>query len=46
MGQLPALHWTPIAIFLTTYLLIAVESHCAAYLDRTAAAFSGLSPWL
>jgi Na+/H+ antiporter NhaD/arsenite permease-like protein len=41
MADLPALHWTPIAIFLVTYLLIAVESHRAAYLDRTAAAFCG-----
>jgi Na+/H+ antiporter NhaD/arsenite permease-like protein len=41
MAHFPALHWTPIAIFIVTYLLIAVESHHAAYLDRTAAAFCG-----
>jgi hypothetical protein len=41
MAHFPALHWTPIAIFLVTYLLIAVEGNRAAYLDRTAAAFCG-----
>jgi Na+/H+ antiporter NhaD/arsenite permease-like protein len=35
------LHWLPIFIFLLTYLAIAVESHAASYLDRTAAAFCG-----
>src|SRR5579863_608278 len=41
MAHLPAFHWTPIAIFLVTYVLIAVESNRATYLDRTAAAFCG-----
>ena len=41
MAHLSALHWAPIAIFLIAYLLIAVESNRAAYLDRTAAAFCG-----
>ncbi len=35
------LHWLPIAIFLITYLLIAVESGRGSRLDRTAAAFCG-----
>ncbi|MGB6875442.1 MAG: SLC13 family permease, partial [Candidatus Acidiferrales bacterium] len=35
------LHWLPIAIFLITYLLIAVESGRGSHLDRTAAAFCG-----
>src|SRR5215472_15670563 len=34
-------HWVPIAIFLVTYLLIAVESGRGSHLDRTAAAFCG-----
>ncbi len=33
--------WVPIAIFLVTYLLIAVESGRGSHLDRTAAAFCG-----
>ena len=41
MRQLPPLHWTPIAIFVVTYLLIAAESDRSTYLDRTAAAFCG-----
>jgi Na+/H+ antiporter NhaD/arsenite permease-like protein len=41
MPHLPPLHWTPIAIFVVTYLLIAVESNRSTYLDRTAAAFCG-----
>src|SRR6202453_4193742 len=34
-------HWIPIAIFLATYILIAVESGRGSHLDRTAAAFCG-----
>ncbi|MFZ0639827.1 MAG: SLC13 family permease [Candidatus Acidiferrales bacterium] len=34
-------HWLPIAIFLITYLLIAIESGRGSHLDRTAAAFCG-----
>lgn len=34
-------HWVPIAIFLVTYVLIAVESGRGSHLDRTAAAFCG-----
>ena len=34
-------HWIPVAIFLATYLLIAVESGRGSHLDRTAAAFCG-----
>jgi Na+/H+ antiporter NhaD/arsenite permease-like protein len=34
-------HWVPAAIFLATYLLIAVESGRGSHLDRTAAAFCG-----
>jgi len=34
-------HWIPTAIFLATYLLIAVESGRGSHLDRTAAAFCG-----
>lgn len=41
MPQLHPLHWTPIVIFIATYLLIAVESNRSTYLDRTAAAFCG-----
>lgn len=41
MAHLPTFHWTPIAIFLVTYVLIAIESNRATYLDRTAAAFCG-----
>src|SRR5579872_6204789 len=41
MTQLTELHWTPILIFLATYLAIAVESNRSTYLDRTAAAFCG-----
>src|SRR5579885_2123608 len=33
--------WLAAAIFLTTYLLIAVESNLGLHLDRTAAAFCG-----
>ncbi len=39
--RLPPIHWIPVAIFLVTYLLIAVESNMGSYLDRTAAAFCG-----
>src|SRR5512140_127506 len=35
------IHWVPVAIFLITYLLIALESGRASYLDRTAGAFCG-----
>jgi di/tricarboxylate transporter len=41
MPELPPLHWTPVAVFVVTYLLIAVESNRSTYLDRTAAAFCG-----
>ncbi|MGH9706878.1 MAG: SLC13 family permease [Candidatus Acidiferrales bacterium] len=34
-------HWVPAAIFLITYILIAVESGRGSHLDRTAAAFCG-----
>src|SRR5580698_5139938 len=34
-------HWIPVAIFLATYVLIAVESGRGSHLDRTAAAFCG-----
>jgi Na+/H+ antiporter NhaD/arsenite permease-like protein len=34
-------HWIPAAIFLATYILIAVESGRGSHLDRTAAAFCG-----
>jgi Na+/H+ antiporter NhaD/arsenite permease-like protein len=34
-------HWIPVAIFLATYILIAVESGRGSHLDRTAAAFCG-----
>ncbi|HVB55642.1 MAG TPA: SLC13 family permease [Candidatus Acidoferrales bacterium] len=34
-------HWVPAAIFLATYVLIAVESGRGSHLDRTAAAFCG-----
>ncbi|MGH9726186.1 MAG: SLC13 family permease, partial [Candidatus Acidiferrales bacterium] len=34
-------HWVPAAIFLVTYILIAVESGRGSHLDRTAAAFCG-----
>jgi Na+/H+ antiporter NhaD/arsenite permease-like protein len=34
-------HWLPIAIFLVTYFLIAIESGRGKHLDRTAAAFCG-----
>ena len=34
-------HWVPVAIFLATYILIAVESGRGSHLDRTAAAFCG-----
>lgn len=34
-------HWVPIAIFLVTYILIAIESGRGSHLDRTAAAFCG-----
>lgn len=35
------LHWLPLAIFLVTYGLIAVESNIGLYLDRTGTAFCG-----
>ncbi len=35
------LHWVPLAIFLATYGLIAVESNLGWHLDRTATAFCG-----
>ena len=39
---LPSLnHWVPVAIFLITYFLIAVESGRGSHLDRTASAFCG-----
>ncbi len=41
LPHLPPIHWTPAVIFLVTYVLIAVESNLASYLDRTAAAFCG-----
>jgi len=41
MAGLAEVHWTPIAIFLVTYGLIAVESNIGSYLDRTATAFCG-----
>jgi Na+/H+ antiporter NhaD/arsenite permease-like protein len=34
-------HWVPVAIFLITYLLIAIESGRGSHLDRTASAFCG-----
>lgn len=34
-------HWIPVAIFLITYFLIAVESGRGSHLNRTAAAFCG-----
>ena len=34
-------HWVPAAIFLATYVLIAIESGRGSHLDRTAAAFCG-----
>jgi Na+/H+ antiporter NhaD/arsenite permease-like protein len=34
-------HWIPVAVFLVTYLLIAVEGARGSHLDRTAAAFCG-----
>ncbi|MFZ3215917.1 MAG: SLC13 family permease [Candidatus Acidiferrales bacterium] len=34
-------HWIPVAVFLATYILIAVESGRGSHLDRTAAAFCG-----
>ncbi|HWG59979.1 MAG TPA: SLC13 family permease [Candidatus Acidoferrales bacterium] len=39
--QLSQSHWIPIAIFLVTYFLIAIESGRGSHLDRTAAAFCG-----
>ncbi|HYL69112.1 MAG TPA: SLC13 family permease [Candidatus Limnocylindria bacterium] len=39
--HIPQSHWVPVAIFLVTYLLIAVESGRGSHLDRTAAAFCG-----
>jgi Na+/H+ antiporter NhaD/arsenite permease-like protein len=41
MSALGELHWAPVAIFLVTYALIAVESNIGSYLDRTATAFCG-----
>ena len=41
MPHLATLHWTPIVIFIVTYVAIAVESGRSTYLDRTAAAFCG-----
>jgi len=38
---LPQSHWLSIAIFIATYLLIAIESGRGSHLDRTAAAFCG-----
>jgi Na+/H+ antiporter NhaD/arsenite permease-like protein len=35
------LHWVPLAIFLLTYGLIAIESNLGWHLDRTATAFCG-----
>ena len=35
------LHWLPLAIFLVTYGLIAIESNLGWHLDRTATAFCG-----
>ncbi|HVB98928.1 MAG TPA: SLC13 family permease [Candidatus Dormibacteraeota bacterium] len=35
------LHWIPLAIFLLTYGLIAIESNLGWHLDRTATAFCG-----
>ena len=40
-SSLTQIHWIPIAIFLVTYVLIAVESGRGSHLDRTAAAFLG-----
>jgi len=40
-SSLAQFHWLPVAIFLVTYLLIAVESGRGSHLDRTAAAFLG-----
>lgn len=40
-STLAQIHWLPVAIFLVTYLLIAVESGRGSHLDRTAAAFLG-----
>lgn len=34
-------HWLPLAIFVITYALIAIESGRGSHLDRTAAAFCG-----
>jgi Na+/H+ antiporter NhaD/arsenite permease-like protein len=39
--HVPQSHWVPVAIFLVTYVLIAVESGRGSHLDRTAAAFCG-----
>jgi len=39
--RLQSIHWVPAAIFLVTYVLIAIESNVGSYLDRTAAAFCG-----
>jgi Na+/H+ antiporter NhaD/arsenite permease-like protein len=41
MSGVAELHWAPVAIFLATYGLIAVESNIGSYLDRTATAFCG-----
>ena len=41
MHSLAHSHWIPAAIFVTTYLLIAIESGRGSHLDRTAAAFCG-----
>jgi Na+/H+ antiporter NhaD/arsenite permease-like protein len=41
MSPLGGLHWVPVAIFLATYGLIAIESNIGSYLDRTATAFCG-----
>lgn len=41
LSSLAHSHWVPIAIFLVTYFLIAVESGRGSHLDRTAAAFCG-----
>jgi Na+/H+ antiporter NhaD/arsenite permease-like protein len=41
LAHLIPIHGLPAGVFLATYLLIAVESNTASYLDRTAAAFIG-----
>jgi Na+/H+ antiporter NhaD/arsenite permease-like protein len=41
MAGMGELRWAPVAIFLVTYGLIAIESNIGSYLDRTATAFCG-----